>query len=202
MIELLIAALELLGLALVLYSSLQLLGIDPIYVLKLGVSRRSRLCREQLYRCLEKVVPRRLQLVAEILGVDHLLDGATPSIKLNLRESKNVGGKYVWGRKIIRIDVPKTCRVEDLLPSLDHELVHFLQDAVLRLDPKMSKFVVEGMASLVELLLHGEVRGYRKELLEYITWCLSQDRNHLCSLLVHLGEDMIRGVLASEVHQR
>ena len=135
--------------------------------------------------------------MAKILGIDHLLDGVAPIIKLNLREADSVGARYVYGKHLILIDVPKTCRVEDLLPSLDHELVHFLQDNVLGLSPRAPRFVVEGMASLVELLLHGKIRGYEKELLAYIAWCLVQDRNHLCLAIDRVDLAKAHGVTAS-----
>jgi len=62
MIELPIA-LELLGLAILVYGVLQLFGIDPLYLFKLAVSRRARACRTRVYGELQELVPQRVRVL-------------------------------------------------------------------------------------------------------------------------------------------
>ncbi len=164
MIDLIIV---LIGLILIIYASLDLVGINLLYLIKYLISSDVRRRRSEVREYIEKVLPQRLNLIYNVLLGIRAPDSITPPTTwLMFRESEKPGGKYVWGLGIISLDVPKN-EPEDLIPVLDHELTHYVQDVEGLKGPRP---YLEGMATYVELRLHGKIRGYRYELRRYLKY--------------------------------
>jgi len=160
-IKVITESLVLVGLALVLYASLDLVGINILYLVKYVVSNEVRLRRRKVKEFIEEVLPQRLNIIYNLLlGTKASSNLTLPTIWLAFRESEKPGGKYVWGLGLILLDIPKN-RLGDIIPVLDHELTHYIQDVEGIQGPR---WYLEAIASLTEFKLHGRVRGYINEL--------------------------------------
>ena len=169
--------LELVGCLLIVYGVFGLLGVDLVYVVRLVLSKRERRWYERVRAYVCDVLPYRVGLVTELLGVDPVVE--PPRAVLRPRKAGRPGGLYVWSLKAVVVDVPR--RLEDILPVLDHELVHHLQNVVLGLRPwNAPTWLLEGMAAAVELALYGRVRGYEKHLSKYLEYCRSGVDPRVC----------------------
>ena len=164
-IKVITESLVLVGLALVLYASLDLVGINIIYLIRYVVSNEVRCRRRKVKEFIEEVLSQRLNLIYDtLLSTRAPSNLVLPTIWLAFRESEKPGGRYVWGLGVIILDIPKI-RLEDIIPVLDHELVHYVQDVEGFRGPK---WYLEGMAAYIELELHNKVRGYYRELMDYL----------------------------------
>lgn len=164
-IKVITESLVLIGLALVLYASLDLVGINILYLVKYVVSNEVRCRRRKVKEFIEEVLSQRLNLIYDtLLSTRAPSNLVLPTIWLAFRESEKPGGRYVWGLGVIILDIPKN-KLEDLIPVLDHELTHYVQDIEGVEEPRS---YLEGMATYVELRLHGKIRGYQYELRRYL----------------------------------
>ena len=160
-IKVITESLVLAGLALVLYAFLDLVGINIVYLARYVISDEVRLRRHIVKEFIEEVLPQRLNIIYNLLlGTRASSNLTLPTIWLMFRESEGPGGRYVWGLGLILLDIPKN-RLRDIIPVLDHELTHFIQDIEGIQGPK---WYLEAIASLIEFKLHGRVRGYVNEL--------------------------------------
>ncbi|RLC61150.1 MAG: hypothetical protein DRI01_08955 [Chloroflexi bacterium] len=165
MIEATTASLTLAGLTLVLYAFLDLIGINIVYLIKYVVSSEVRRRRCEVKEFIELVLPQRLNIIYNVLlGIRKPDNVPLPTVILNFREAERPGGKYFLG--VIVLDIPKMS-VKDLIPVLDHELIHYIQDLE---GMTGSRQYLEGMAMYVELKLHHAIRGYRRELIYFLRY--------------------------------
>jgi len=117
--------------------------------------------RKEFSEFIRDIINERLNLVLKTLNIStSSSDIEVPKVILNLRESRRPGGRYFWGIHIITIDIPKGSYTK-ILPVLDHELTHYIQDIEGVRGPK---WYLEAIATLTEFKLHGIVRGYVNEL--------------------------------------
>ena len=165
----------LIGLLLITYAFLDLIGINIFYAVKL-LNSKVRKRRKEFSEFIRDIINERLNLVLRTLNIStSSSDIGVPKVILNLRESRRPGGRYFWGLHIITIDIPKGSYTK-ILPVLDHELTHYVQDI---LNIKGPKWYIEGMAIYVELRLHGQIRGYYNELRRLLNQGLKPIRSFL-----------------------
>ena len=166
-LDFLILAIQTLGATLTTYSLINLMGIgiDLLYIVRYLLNPKVRQRRREVKRFIYGAIEDRISLILKILGINNTYNSniGTPKVFLNLREADRPGGRYFWGHYLITLDVPK--KLKDILPVLDHELVHYVQDVLNVVGPR---WYLEGMASCVELKLHGKSRGYVKELHKFM----------------------------------
>lgn len=163
--EVITESLVLVGLTLVLYAFLDLVGINILYLVKYVVSNEVRLRRREVKEFIELILPQRLNIIYNVLlGIKKPDNVPLPTVILNFREAKRPGGKYLLG--VIILDIPKA-NIKDLIPVLDHELVHYIQDLE---SMTGSRQYLEGMAMYVELKLHHTIRGYSRELIYFLRY--------------------------------
>ncbi len=114
MLHLIIA---LIGLTLIIYAFLDLIGINLLYIFKYLISDDVRRRRREVREFIERILSQRLNLIYNVLfSTPAPSNLALPTVWLMLRESSKPGGKYVWGLGIILLDIPKN-RSEDLFRS-------------------------------------------------------------------------------------
>jgi len=154
-------SLVLVGLVLVLYASPDLIGINIVYLARYVVSGEVRFRRRIVKEFINEALPQRLNIIYNLLlGTRASSNLTLPTIWLMFRESEGPGGRYVWGLGLILLDIPKN-RLGDIIPVLDQELTHYIQDVEGIQGPR---WYLEAIASLIEFKLHGRVRGYVNEL--------------------------------------